>query len=64
MAFEEKLGISTVNHKLIHKLILYLTCNDWKQLLRPETPPKFIVKTFCYKNKGTKKIKQFQKPSI
>ena len=63
MTFEEKLGLSNVNHKTIHKLILYLICNDWKQILRPETPPKFILKTFCYKNKGTRKIK-VSKPSV
>ena len=57
MTFEEKLGLSNVNHKIIYKLILYLICNDWKQILRPETPPKFILKTFCYKNKGTREIK-------
>ena len=57
MTFEEKLGLSNVNHKIIYKLILYLICNDWKQILRPETPPRFILKTFCYKHKGTREIK-------
>ena len=27
-------------------------------------PRKSILKTFCYKNKGTRKIKEFPKPSI
>ena len=35
---------------------MWLICNDWRQILRPETPPKFILKTFCYKNEGTRKI--------
>ena len=46
------------------KLVLYLICNDWKQILRLEAPPKIILKTFCHKNKGTRKIKEFPKPSI
>ena len=57
MTFEEKLGLSNVNHKIIYKLVLYLICNDWKQILRLEAPPKIILKTFCYKNKGTRKIR-------
>ena len=64
MTFEEKIGLSNVNHKIIHKLVLYLICNDWKQILRLEAPSKIILKTFCYKNKGTRKIKEFPKPSI
>ena len=64
MTFEKKIGLSNVNHKIIHKLVLYLICNDWKQILRLEAPSKIILKTFCYKNKGTRKIKEFPKPSI
>ena len=67
MTFEEKTDLFNVNHKIIYKLFLYLICNDWRQILRPETTPKFILKTFCYKNKGArkiKKIKRFPKPSI
>ena len=64
MTFEEKLGFSHFNHKTIYKLILHLLCNDWKQILRLETPSKFILKTLCYKNKGTKKIKESPKPSL
>ena len=63
MTFEEKIGPSNVNHK-IYKLVLYLICNDWKQILRLEAPSKIILKTFYYKNKGTRKIKEFPKPSI
>ena len=44
MTFEEKLGLSNVNHKIIYKLILYLICNDWKQILRPETPQNLFQK--------------------
>ena len=64
MTFEEKIGLSNVNYKTISKLVLYLFCNDWKQILRLEAPPKIILKTFCYKNKGTRKIKEFPEPSI
>ena len=35
--------------------------NDWKQLLRTETSQKSLLKTFYYKNKGTNKVKDFQK---
>ena len=62
MTFEEKLGLSNINHKIICKLILCLTCNNWKQILRPETPPKLFW-NLCYKNKGTRKIKEFPKLS-
>ena len=40
MTFEEKLGLSNVINKIISKLILYLIFNDWKQILRSETPQK------------------------
>ena len=50
MTFEEQIGLSNVNHKIIYKLVLYLICNDWKQILRPDAPPKIFLKTFCYKN--------------
>ena len=60
MTFEEKIGLSNVNHKLV----LYLICNVWNQILRLEAPPKIILKTFCYKNNGTRKIKEFPKSSI
>ena len=61
MTFEEKIDLSDVNHKKLYKLVLYLICNDWKQILRLEAPSKIILKTFYYKNKGTRKIKSFQK---
>ena len=64
MKFEVKLGLSNAIHKIKYKIILYLICNGWKQVLRPKTPRKFILKTFCYKNKGTRKIKEFPKPSM
>ena len=44
MAFEEKLGLSSANHKIICKLILYLICNDWEQIRRSETPQKIFQK--------------------
>ena len=37
--------------------------NDWKQITRSETHKKFLLKTFCCKNKATRKIKDFQKIS-
>ena len=42
MTFEEKLGLSNVSNKIISKPILYLICNDWKQILRSETLPKLF----------------------
>ena len=36
---------------------------DWKHLPRTETSQKFLLKNFFYKNKGTRKVKQFQKLS-
>ena len=47
-----------------YKLVLYLICNYWKQILRLEAPSKIILKTFYFKNKGTRKIKEFPNPSI
>ena len=38
-----------------------LTSNDWKHLRRIETSQKLLLKT--YNNKGTKKVKDFQKLS-
>ena len=64
MTFKDKLVLSNVNHKIRYKLILYIICNDWKQILRPVIAPKCILKTFYYKNKSTRKIKEFPKPSI
>ena len=37
--------------------------NDWKHLLRTETSQKSLLKTFCYNNKVTRKVKNFQKLS-
>ena len=37
--------------------------NDWKHLLRTETFQKFLLKIFYYKNKVTRKVKDFQKLS-
>ena len=34
--------------------------NDWKYLVRTETSQKSLLKTFCYINKVTRKIKDFQ----
>ena len=37
--------------------------NDWKHLLRTETSQKSLLKIFCYNNKVTRKVKDFQKLS-
>ena len=42
MTFEEKLGLSSANQKIISKLNLYLIFNDGKQTLRSKTHPKFF----------------------
>ena len=33
---------------------------DWKHLIRIETSQKFLLKTFYYNNKDTKKVEDFQ----
>ena len=33
--------------------------NDWKHLLRTETSQKSLLKISCYKNKVTRKVKDF-----
>ena len=40
-----------------------LITNDWKHLRRTETSQKPLLKIFCYNNKVTKKVKDFQKLS-
>ena len=40
-----------------------LTPNDWKHLLRTETSQKSLLKIFCYNNKVTREVKDFQKLS-
>ena len=46
----------------MYKLILGLISNVWKTL-RAETSEKSLLKIFCYNNKVTRKVKDFQKPS-
>ena len=40
-----------------------LISSAWKHVLRTETSQKFLLKNFYYNNKGTKKVKDFQKLS-
>ena len=40
-----------------------LISSAWKHVLRTETSQKFLLKNFYYNNKGTKKVKEFQKLS-
>ena len=35
--------------------------NDWKHLLRPENSQKSLLNIFCYNNKVTRSVKDFQK---
>ena len=37
--------------------------NDWKQIFRTKNSQKSLLKLFCYNNKCTRKIKDFQKLS-
>ena len=37
-----------------------LTPNSWKHLLRTETSEKLLLRTFCYSNQNTRKVKNFQ----
>ena len=48
----------------MHKLIMDLIPNDWKHLLKTETCQKCLLKNFYYNNKGTRKVKYFQKLSL
>ena len=61
--FDEKLGCPTSNHEIIYKPTMNLVPNNWKHLLRTETSQKSLLKTFYYNNKGTRKLKGFQKLS-
>ena len=40
-----------------------LTANDWKNLLRTETSPESLLKTFYYNDKGASKVEDYQKLS-
>ena len=40
-----------------------LISSAWKHVLRTETSQKFLLKNIYYNNKGTKKVKDFQKLS-
>ena len=42
---------------------MYLIPNDWKHLFRNETSQKPLFKTFYCNDKGTRKVKDFQKLS-
>ena len=48
---------------MIYKLIKGSIPNDWKHLLRTETSQKSLLKIFCYNNKVTREVKDFQKLS-
>ena len=46
----------------MHKLIVDLIPNDWKQeLLWTETSQKLLLKTICYNNKDTRKRQKLQR---
>ena len=73
MIFYEKLDFPTGNHKKIYELIMDSTHSDWKHLLGTKTSQKSflksfysqnsLLKSFYYNNKGTRKVKDFQKLS-
>ena len=42
---------------------MYLVRIDWKHLVRTETSQISFLKTFYCNNKGTRKVKDFQKSS-
>ena len=60
MTFAEKLGFPTANHKTICKPVMNFA---WKHLLRIKTFQKYLLKTFYYNNKDTRKVKVSQKIS-
>ena len=59
--FDEKLGLLTVNHKIIYKIIMEFIVSNWKHLFRIENSQKALSNFFYYNNKGTTKVKDFQK---
>ena len=59
--FDEKLGLLTVNHKIIYKIIMEFIVSNWKHLFRIENSQKVLSNFFYYNNKGTRKVKDFQK---
>ena len=63
MTFYDKLGFPTANHKKIYELIMDSTHSDWKHLPGTKTSQKSLIKSFYYNNKGTSKVKDFQKLS-
>ena len=44
----------------MYKFIIGLIPNDWKDLLRNGTSQKSLLEFFCYSNKVTRKVKDFQ----
>ena len=59
--FDEKLGLLTANHKIIYKIIMEFIVSNWKHLFRIENSQKVLSNFFYYNNKGTRKVKDFQK---
>ena len=59
--FGEKLGLLTVNDKIIYKFIMEFIASNWMHLFRTENSQKVLSNVFYYNNKGTRKVKDFQK---
>ena len=59
--FDKEIGFLTANYERIYKIIKDLILSDWKHLLRTETSQKYLLRTFYYNSKGTRKIKVFEK---
>lgn len=62
MNFEKKLGLSNVSHERMYNLIMDLILNNFSKTSL-EASQKPLLKTFCYKNKCTRKVNGFQKLS-
>ena len=62
-SFEEKLDLPTANHNQIYKAIAELIPKDSIRLLKNETSQESLLKVFYFNNRGTRKIKNFQKLS-
>ena len=62
-SFKEKLELPTANHIQIYKDIAELIPKDWIRILKNETSQESLLKVFYFNNRGTRKIKNFQKLS-
>ena len=61
MSFEEKLGHTRLKPAAIYIYVMGLIPTDWKHKIKKESSQESLIKISCFNNKGTRKIKDFQK---